>query len=166
MQTTKSNNIYVGIDPGKSGGIAVLSDNSKREPVLMKCPPTTREMADLLDVLIKVREDCSVFIVLEKVWARPTNAVRTAFAMGRNYGEWLGVLESKHLSPIQTTPQIWQKMFKDMMGDEKYSYNEHKKRLKKIAEKLYPHSYIILATSDALLIAHYCRYMFSKRRSS
>ena len=85
---------YIAIDPGKSGGIAVLKDN---EVQAYKCPPTFKEMAQLIKSIKKDTYLC----ILEKVHAFPTDGRSSAFKFGTNYGAWIGILESNKENKIK-----------------------------------------------------------------
>ena len=75
---------YIGIDPGKGGGIAVI--NEKGIIKAYKCPDSSEEMALLFQILIGNTAPDKVRLLMERVWARHTNAVRAAFSYGVNYG--------------------------------------------------------------------------------
>ena len=89
---------------------------------------------------------------MERVWARPNNAVRSAFAYGVNYGQWMGIIAC-HEVPLQTClPNEWIKYYgcsKDL------EYQERKRWLKEKAKSLYPKLNVTLMTSDSILIADY-----------
>ena len=85
--------IIIGIDPGRSGALAVWSNGIDKA---IKCPSSSKEMADI----IKAIGNKNVIAYVERVWARPSNATRAAFTFGVNYGEWLGILAALNLSLI------------------------------------------------------------------
>ncbi len=99
---------YIGIDPGKSGGITM---SYKKEVKTYKCPQKTEDMAILLSLLISDTPASKVKVLMERVWARPNNAVRAAFSYGVNYGQWMGIIAC-HEIPLQTClPNDWMKYF-------------------------------------------------------
>ena len=75
---------YVGIDPGKSGGIACIDEDGEMKAY--KCPDSSEDMAILFEVIIGDTPPSNIRLLMERVWARPTNAVRAAFSYGTNYG--------------------------------------------------------------------------------
>ena len=119
---------YIAIDPGKSGGIAVLHEDYVDA---YKCPPTFNEMAKL----IKLISNDSYVCTLEKVHAFPTDGRSSAFKFGVNYGAWIGILESNDIDYELVMPRVWQR----------------KQELKKIAKCF--HEKATLYTSDAICIA-------------
>jgi len=50
MKPYRSNNKYVGIDPGKSGGIMVIDEDGKAEAY--KCPEKVLDMSILFKLII------------------------------------------------------------------------------------------------------------------
>ena len=150
---TKSRFKYIGIDPGISGGIAVIKYDGTIEA--FKCPKSSDEMALLFQILIGSTPSDNVKLLMERVWARPTNAVRAAFSYGTNYGQWLGIAASHEIEMNTVIPVEWIKW----VGCPKALKRDVRKRwLKKKAGELYPKvNKLTLATSDAILITHYAK---------
>ena len=144
---------YIGIDPGKGGGIAVINEKGIITPY--KCPDSSEEMALLFQILIGTTAADKVRLLMERVWARPTNAVRAAFSYGVNYGQWLGIAASHEVQMNTAIPVDWIKW----VGCPKALKRDVRKRwLKKKAGELYPKiNKLTLATSDAILITHYAK---------
>ena len=140
---------YIGIDPGKSGGITMIHGKDVKT---YKCPQRTEDMAILFSLLIGDTSSYDTKVLMERVWARPNNAVRSAFAYGVNYGQWMGIIAC-HEVPLQTClPNEWIKYYgcsKDL------EYQERKRWLKEKAKSLYPKLNVTLMTSDSILIADY-----------
>ena len=89
---------------------------------------------------------------MERVWARPNNAVRSAFAYGVNYGQWMAIVAC-HEIPLQTClPNEWISYYKCSKDLE---YQERKRWLKDKAKELYPKLNVTLMTADSILIADY-----------
>ena len=76
---------YIGIDPGASGGLAVI--DARGQMKAFKCPKSSGEMALLFEVVMGKSAPDRIKLLMERVWARPTNAVRAAFSYGTNYGQ-------------------------------------------------------------------------------
>ena len=150
---TKSRFKYIGIDPGISGGIAVIKYDGTIEA--FKCPKSSDEMALLFQILIGSAPSDNVKLLMERVWARPTNAVRAAFSYGTNYGQWLGIAASHEIEMNTVIPVEWIKW----VGCPKALKRDVRKRwLKEKARELYPDvNKLTLATSDAILITHYAK---------
>ena len=104
----------LGIDPGLSGGLAVL-DEERGVPSLADLVdmPTTvygkgrgidgRELAGLL------REWSPDMAVIESVHAMPKQGVSSTFAFGRGVGIVVGCLLSAGIPFVEVTPRVWQK---------------------------------------------------------
>ena len=144
------NRIYIGIDPGKSGGLAFIYND---KCIAMKCPSTVSGMAEELEVCNKIAPDIQKFAIIEAVHSMPSQGVRSVFTFGQNYGQWLGVLAASKISYVQVTPQKWMRHYGSLPKEKK----ERKHKLKHLAEQRYPDIKVTLATSDAILLANYLR---------
>ncbi len=149
----KSRFKYIGIDPGVGGGIASI--NEKGEISAYKCPNSSDDMALLFQVMIGNTPPEGVRLLMERVWARPANAVRAAFSYGTNYGQWLGIAASHEIKMNTIIPADWIRW----VGCPKSLKREVRKRwLKERAKELYPEiKRVTLKTSDAILITHYAK---------
>ena len=146
---------FIGIDPGKSGGITLISDKGIEA---VKCPKEPADMAIFFEYFIGDTAPYNVGVLIERVWARPTNGSRHAFAYGFNYGVWFGVISRKYVEIHTTLPAKWIQYFNCPKGIE---YNDRKKWLKEKAKELYPEiKKVTLATADSILIAHYAKEEF------
>ena len=140
----------IGIDPGKGGGIAVITDETVQ---MHNCPRTVDEMALLIGMCLNNVAAYRVGVFLERVWAFPTDGRAGSFTFGENYGQWQGILASHELKPKLITPKEWQSHFEIQKGLPK---NIRKKILKQMAMDRCPSAKkITLKTADALLIAIY-----------
>ena len=144
--------IFIGIDPGKTGGIAWVHDDSA-VPCHIKFDGLTeldvhRVVQSL--VCLAQKEMQSVYAVIESVSATPQMGVTSAFSFGRNFGFWLGVLAGCAVPYSLVRPQKWQKAMGCMSkGDKNVT--------KAAAQRLYPNERITHHTADALLLATFCR---------
>lgn len=147
---------YVGIDPGKSGGVAFID----REHVgAVHMPDTIMATVALLQLIL--RDRCHV--ILESVHAIPgTGSTSSAFTFGRGFGELRGVIATlatdadRVASWDLVTPQKWQAglgLPKGLQGAER------KRALKDIALRKFCENakLVTLATCDALLLADWLR---------
>ena len=140
----------IGIDPGKGGGVAVITDNIVE---IHNCPKTVSGMAHLIGMCLTDVAAYRTKVFLEKVWAFPTDGRVGLFTFGENYGQWQGILASHELEPIPVTPKEWQAHFEIEKGLKK---DIRKRILKQIAIDRCPSTKkITLKTADALLIAIY-----------
>ena len=153
MTPYRSNKKYIGIDPGKNGGVMVIDESG--EATAYKCPEKVFDMSILFRLLIGETAPDNICLLMERVWARPGNAVRAAFTYGVNYGQWLGIAASHEVKTYTELPLNWMKWFgcpKGMIS------RDRKNWLKDKAKELYPNiKKITLATADAILIAHYAK---------
>ena len=149
----KSHFKYIGIDPGAGGGIAVIDKEDSIKAY--KCPQSSEDMALLFEVLIGDTPPENIRLLMERVWARPTNAVRAAFSYGVNYGQWLGVASSHEIKMNTVIPTEWIRW----IGCPKALKSVIRKRwLNEKAQELYPEiKRVTLKTSDAILITKYAK---------
>ena len=140
----------IGIDPGKGGGIAVITNETI---TLHNCPRTVNDMALLFGICLNDVAAYRTRVFLEKVWAFPTDGRVGSFTFGENYGQWQGILASHELEPVLVTPKMWQSHFDIKKGIPK---DKRKKILKQMAIERCPGiKKVTLKTADALLIAIY-----------
>jgi Holliday junction resolvasome RuvABC endonuclease subunit len=141
----------IGIDPGKSGGIAIINGKNAS---MEKCPKEPIGMASIINSVRTTAyiEDFEIIACIEKVHAFPTDGRSSAFKFGMNYGMWIGILASFKIPVIKVTPQSWMKKYQPLPKVKQ----ERKQRLKEIAQNLFPDNKITLSTSDAVLIAEHC----------
>ena len=138
----------IGIDPGKSGGVAVITSETVH---VYPCPRTVEDMATLIGICLTDVAPYRTRVFMEKVWAFPTDGRMGAFSFGENYGQWQGILSANEIKPTLVTPKTWQLHFDIKKGLPK---NIRKKLLKNLAKDKCPETKgITLKTADALLIA-------------
>lgn len=145
--------IYIGIDPGLSGGLAILA----AEGAVVSAVPMPSTDADVfahLDASAGVDifepKATSARAILERVSASPQMGVTSAFTFGKGYGGLRMALTAAGIPFDEVTPQKWQKAMQCLTGGDK---NVSKRR----AQQLFPQVKITHAIADALLIAEYCR---------
>ncbi len=135
--------IIIGIDPGKSGGIAFVGDD---EAVAIKMPATERDVWDDLS-------GCGYghYAFIEQVHSMPRQGVASSFKFGANYGMLRAFLIAAEIPFETVTPSTWQRVMRCLSGGDK---NVTKRR----AQELFPHiKKITHAIADALLIAEFGR---------
>jgi Holliday junction resolvasome RuvABC endonuclease subunit len=137
--------IWIGIDPGLSGGIAIIQQGL--EAMAWKMPPTERDIADLLLSISKM--DVHLCFI-ESVHSLPRQGVASTFKFGRSYGFLRGLLVAFKIPFDEVSPLKWQRA----MGCLSHG---NKNVTKAKAQQLFPQLTVTHATADALLIAEYCR---------
>ena len=133
---------YIGIDPGKSGAIAMLRGG---ECGSYNLDNTEADVAAYLEPGVG-----PYFALLERAAARPGQGVSSMFKFGQSYGFLRGLLIAHRIPFEEVTPQKWQSAMGCLSKGDK---NVTKAR----AQQLFPQLKITHANADALLIAEYCR---------
>lgn len=144
--------LFIGIDPGKSGGIAYIDTE---QGFAGTEPYSDKALIDLCSSAS--RESQSVMCCLEKVGAMPGQGVVSMFNFGQSVGYIKGVLESFRIPYQEVTPQKWKREF---------SLTSDKAKSAEVCRKLFP-DVSLLATprckkphdgmAEALLMAEYAR---------
>ena len=137
--------VYIGIDPGKKGGIAV---NDKAYPY---------SDAELLRICREISE-CRMESIccLEKVGAMPGQGVTSMFNFGQSYGYIRGVLEAFEIPYQEIAPQKWKKVF---------GLTSDKSKSVEVCRRLFPNADLTPGKckkpqdglAEALLMAEYAR---------
>ena len=140
---------YIGIDPGVSGGIAVLDESGKVLNV-RKMPDTETDLFEHLGICNFGPGSGGTRAVLEYVRAMPKMGVASMFEFGRGYGAVRMALLANRIPFEEVTPQKWQKTLGCRTGGNK---NISKAR----AQELFPGVKVTHAIADALLLAEYAR---------
>ena len=95
--------IYIGIDPGKNGGIAIIDSDG------VIAFPFSEER--LLIELDGIAQEYECICYLEHVHAMPNQGVSSTFNFGMNFGFIQGVLKAYEIPYELVTPQKWKKEF-------------------------------------------------------
>ncbi len=107
--------IIIGIDPGLSGGIAVLESTSKRIIKLVDMPvsPDGKKQKvngyGLMDIFGGYTRNDVEMVYLEKVGAMPGQGVVSMFNFGRSYGAVESAVSLLGLPVTYVTPQSWKR---------------------------------------------------------
>lgn len=96
--------IYIGIDPGKDGALAVIFDGMDETMVF---PYGEREYINTLQNL----SGYNVKTCLEHVTAMPKQGVTSMFSFGENFGYIRGMLEAYGIPYELVRPHKWKKEF-------------------------------------------------------
>lgn len=142
----------MGIDPGQSGGIAVVSGDG----ILEVAEPMPETDMDLLARLQEINAQYEgLWSWIEFVGPMPKQGVVSVFRFGQSYGALLMAMQATEIGFEKVVPTKWMKQYGFRRGKDE-SKTAWKNRLKARAQQLYPDRRITLATSDAVLIAHAC----------
>lgn len=132
----------MGIDPGWSGGVAVIGPADIK--VQGFCNMTERDIYNTVTEYAMFADVCFI----ENVHAMPGQGVTSMFKFGHILGFLRACVMASDVPMIDVTPQKWQQaMHCRSKGDK----NVTKRR----AQELFPKLKITHATADALLIASY-----------
>lgn len=102
--------IGMGIDPGKKGAVCLYDGNElsffdwPNDDNIFIIYKSVND-ANKASVLLRV----SVNTILEKVNAMPKQGVTSMFSFGRNFGQWLAMLQILQLPYHLLPPQQWRK---------------------------------------------------------
>jgi len=144
--------ILIGVDPGKTGGVAML-DGYEGVTRVYAMPDSDWETWELFSELARTQGEKRA--VLEKVNSFAQGRT-SAFTFGRQFGFVQACLIACRIPFEEVTPQKWQKAL-GCASTKDLTYAQRKKQLQDMARKLYPHVDVSLSTADALLLAHYLR---------
>lgn len=160
--------VYIGADPGKGGAIAWITDTENSwAPEVANMPETDRELYGLLADFCWDLEACPVRAIIERVSAGGTRTgegkarmgVTSAFTFGQQVGRLHMAFVAAGIPFDIVSPQRWQKELGCMTKGDKHVS-------KRRAENLFPGIKVTLRNADSLLIAEYCRRVFSNHRES
>lgn len=146
--------LAIGIDPGKSGALAIIYTDEANQPFRVKVVPFEETAyRDILATCVDSRVVCC----LEKVGAMPGQGVVSMFNFGRNLGFIEGLLQANKVPYQLIPPQTWKKEF-SLSSDKQASID--------VCKRLFP-DINLLATArsrkendgmaEAVLMAEYAR---------
>jgi hypothetical protein len=160
----------IGIDPGLSGGIAIISELWKI--TLHKMPESAKDLSDFLGSFPRV----GTRIVIEDQGPRPSyrketiqqgqesievnmpmRSAKATWTFAQHFGEIRGILATLEIPCEYVKPQVWMKALGVPRRGKGATQTEWKNFLKDRAQAQFPGVKVTLATCDALLIAEYCR---------
>lgn len=116
--------VYIGIDPGKNGGYAIINDDygvAATHPWDDKA--FVADMEPYRGLVSEVR------CCLEKVGAMPGQGVTSMFSFGKSAGFIEGVLSAYRIPYQLVPPQTWKKAF---------SLNSNKQTSIEVCQRLFP----------------------------
>jgi hypothetical protein len=157
MPSLRDLTIYIGIDPGKNGGLVIL-DYSGSVSFHSRMPRTERDIWIWFSKRVSLKAARNA--VIEKVggYVRGSKSPGSAmFNFGWGYGGLRMALVGHGIPFEEVTPQRWQRAMGIASRKKNESKTAFKNRLKAKAQQLFPTINVTHATADALLIAEYCR---------
>lgn len=104
--------IYLGIDPGKDGGIAAIEGAYSGVIMAIKTPTTADNELDITAIvghLHNLMELGTVYATIEKVHSMPGQGVASMFSFGMTTGILHGIIGTLGLPRFLVAPQTWKK---------------------------------------------------------
>ena len=156
------NRVFIGIDPGKSGGcgIIVIEDGIETS-INFKFPKDISLLS--VGVMSIIPQNISledVHVLVEHVHAFPKQGAVSTFSFGQNLGRWEGTLYANELDFTYVNPKEWIYWYGVEKGLDK---KERKRILLEKAKALFPNMKITFNVSDAMLIANYCAEIYYEK---
>ena len=147
--------VFIGIDPGKGGGVGIINEEDKTSKSF-KFVPELAELSTMIGAVVNGYSTDEICLYIEHVHSFPTDSRPAAFSFGRNLGQWEGIIANHELEIKTVAPRTWQEHYDVPVIKDKY---ERKRWLKEIAQTMFPDIKVTLAISDALLIVNYAKEM-------
>ena len=149
---------FIGIDPGVSGGIALI--DASRKVVFATSTPDTE--ANILRLLTPFGG--TAHAALERVWSSRGWGHAGAFKFGTSYGALRMALTATRVEFLDVLPRQWQKLlgvaYPKTVNGRATTATDKKNITKARAQAIFVETRVTHATADALLLAEYARRMF------
>lgn len=149
--------LVIGVDPGLTGAMAVLSADGVLEnladlPVMRDRSLAWIDGGQLQSLLLDAIRGRTARAVVERVSSMPKQGVASSFAFGVGFGSILSVLQAMQIGIELVTPAVWKRSL-GLSSDKRASLDK--------ARLLFPAAELHLAKHDgraeALLLAHWAR---------
>lgn len=154
----KNPNTFIAIDPGKGGGIVLLSGGT----VIISKMKDVSEFSNWLKEIKTQYENIIVFIEKVGRFRGEQDAGGKSFGIDKmlqNLAELMTVIKIEQLRYVEVPAITWQTSLK-LKWKPTPEKQERKRRYKKFAEHHFPNRKITLATADAI-----CIVLFAKMKS-
>lgn len=144
---------FLGIDPGASGGLAVV----RRDGGVIAEPLVGYTVQELWEI-VSSPSVCGDFAVIEAVnRGFPGTSKANMAALYGSFRELRAFLVAVGVPFAEVSSSKWQRVLGISSKESVGGYAGHKKRLRQIAQSLFPGEKVTRGTADALLIAEYAR---------
>jgi len=152
--------LVIGIDPGKTGALAVIKHEPKEVPVVYAVYDTPLfdgnydifEMYRLVSNFVGLT---TAHFIIEKVHSMPGQGVASMFNFGMGYGIWQGIIASTGCPLTYVAPQTWKKALMEGMKEKDDARLRVKELFPKACDLVYRKK--DTGRADAILIAEYGR---------
>ena len=145
--------IYVGIDPGKKGAMAIIGhSNATGETYMCKIIPY-----DPQEYIKALKQYNGATVCIEQVHSISKQGIASSFTFGVMYGWLLGMLDTIGVSYQAVSPQKWKK---------EYGLNSDKAKSIEVCHRLFPNVSLKRTErckkdddgfAESLLLAEYAR---------
>ena len=166
--------IWVGVDPGKKGGIVAISDNGIVGKWVMPLLGDDIDAQGIWDILAELKTKHDITLVLEEVHSLFGMSASTNFSMGHTLGIILGIIVTSKIKLIRIAPKTWQKEvwntsdmeYKPIKEGQKKASVDTKLTSMKAAHRLFPTADFRATTrskndhdgiTDSVCLAEYAR---------
>ena len=159
----------IGIDPGLSGGIAILDDLKIFDlfdmPIMSEGKKNKNQLnsAQLVNIIKKHIISANTFVIVEQVSAMPGQGVTSMFNFGQTFGSIKGICAALNLPIFYVRPTKWKKHFELINSSKDASRTKVIEMYPSISSRLSKKKDVNKA--DAILIARYfrdCRAQFNE----
>jgi hypothetical protein len=160
--------VFIGIDPGKSGGIAVIAYDWVDAIPMPASETMLWERIRNLARKYNVAGKCTIRCALEQVGGYVSTEAGEAkgyqpgsamFQFGRNYGACRMAIIAADIWHRDVRPQDWQQALGITPRKKGEKKEELKRRVKAKAATIFPALKVTLKTADALCLARYSQMM-------
>jgi crossover junction endodeoxyribonuclease RuvC len=108
------NKLFIGIDPGLHGGLAVIDSafnvlGTADTPTVSTGGKTIYDTGGMCETLRHFALPGDALVILEAVSARPGQGVSSMFSLGRGLGLWQGILAALAIPSREVHPATWTK---------------------------------------------------------
>ena len=152
----------IGIDPGLSGGIAILDDSKIFDifdmPIMAEGKKNKNQLnsAQLVNIIKRhILPNKETFVIVEQVSAMPGQGVTSMFNFGQTFGSIKGICAALGLPIFYVRPAKWKKHFELINSSKDASRTKVIEMYPSISSRLTKKKDVNKA--DAILIARYFR---------
>ena len=152
----------IGIDPGLSGGIAILDDLKVFDmfdmPIMSEGKKNKNQLnsAQLVNIIKRhILPNKETFVIVEQVSAMPGQGVTSMFNFGQTFGSIKGICAALGLPIFYVRPAKWKKHFELINSSKDASRTKVIEMYPSISSRLTKKKDVNKA--DAILIARYFR---------
>lgn len=155
--------VYIGIDPGLTGAIAMIRSTDKFTPPMIKVwkTPVISGMVDAAEVasiLSEFTKGYTPLCCIEKAQAMPKQGVVGVFTYGKGYGQLIACLQIEAIPFYEIPPGTWKKKYSLIKQPKSVSVKVASQLFPSMTKSLYgPRGGLNDGVAEALLLADYCR---------